>query len=59
MKYLAILLVCFSFPAFAAIHAVSRSAKAGYSASKASAHAGKRVVRAAAKPLKFAAKQVF
>lgn len=59
MKYVALFLVCFCFPAFAAVHAVSRSAKAGYSASKTSAHAAKRVVRAAAKPVKFAAKQVF
>ncbi len=59
MKYLAILLVCFSFPCFAALHAVSRSAKFAYHTAAKSPKAAKTAARASGHALHFAARQVF
>ena len=56
MKYIALLLVCFSFPAFAAVHAASRSARfAGKHTYRASKKAGKSSYKVA----RFAARQLF
>jgi len=59
MKYLAILVVCFSFPCFAALHAVSRSAKFAYHTAAKSPKAGKTAARDTGKVVRFAARQVF